>query len=55
VDDLNRPDITIADYSGGGEEGWAMERYSKAQLRGVIRWGGADRRGRTSCALQYAR
>jgi polar amino acid transport system substrate-binding protein len=35
VDDLNRPDITIAYYTGGGEEGWVKERFSKAQLRGV--------------------
>src|SRR6266704_5977024 len=35
VDDLNRPDITIAYYTGGGEEGWVNERFSKAQLRGV--------------------
>jgi len=35
VDDLNRPDITIAYYTGGGEEGWVKERFPKAQLRGV--------------------
>ena len=35
VDDLNRPDITIAYYTGGGEEGWVKERFAKAQLRGV--------------------
>jgi polar amino acid transport system substrate-binding protein len=35
VDDLNRPDVTIAYYTGGGEEGWVKERFSKAQLRGV--------------------
>ena len=35
VDDLNKPDITIAYYTGGGEEGWVKERFSKAQLRGV--------------------
>lgn len=35
VDDLNRPDITIAYYTGGGEESWVKERFPKAILRGV--------------------
>jgi polar amino acid transport system substrate-binding protein len=35
VDDLNRPDITIAYYTGGGEEAWVKERFPKATLRGV--------------------
>jgi polar amino acid transport system substrate-binding protein len=35
VDDLNKPEITIAYYTGGGEEGWVKERFAKAQLRGV--------------------
>ena len=35
VDELNRPDITVAYYTGGGEEGWVKERFPKAQLRGV--------------------
>ena len=35
VDDLNRPDMTIAYYTGGGEEGWVKERFPKAHLRGV--------------------
>jgi polar amino acid transport system substrate-binding protein len=35
VDDLNRPDITIAYYTGGGEEGWVKERFARAKLRGV--------------------
>src|SRR3954452_10883512 len=35
VDDLNRPDVTIAYYTGGGEESWVKERFPKAQLRGV--------------------
>jgi polar amino acid transport system substrate-binding protein len=35
VDDLNQPAITIAYYTGGGEEGWVKERFPKAQLRGV--------------------
>jgi polar amino acid transport system substrate-binding protein len=35
VDELNRPGITIAYYTGGGEEGWVKERFPKATLRGV--------------------
>jgi polar amino acid transport system substrate-binding protein len=35
VDELNRPDITIAYYTGGGEEGWVKERFPNAKLRGV--------------------
>jgi polar amino acid transport system substrate-binding protein len=35
VDDLNKPDVTIAYYTGGGEEGWVKERFPRAQLRGV--------------------
>jgi polar amino acid transport system substrate-binding protein len=35
VDDLNKPEITIAYYTGGGEESWVKERFAKAQLRGV--------------------
>jgi len=35
VDELNKPDVTIAYYTGGGEEGWVKERFPKAQLRGV--------------------
>src|SRR5690242_11344486 len=35
VDELNSPDITIAYYTGGGEEGWVKERFPKATLRGV--------------------
>lgn len=35
VGDLNRPDVTIAYYTGGGEESWVKERFPKAQLRGV--------------------
>ena len=35
VDDLNSPDVTIAYYTGGGEEGWVKERFPKAKLRGV--------------------
>src|SRR3982750_2172533 len=40
VDDLNKPEITIAYYTGGGEEGWVKERFPKAQLRGVAGSGG---------------
>ena len=35
VDELNQPGITVAYYTGGGEEGWVKERFPKAQLRGV--------------------
>jgi polar amino acid transport system substrate-binding protein len=35
IDDLNKAGITIAYYTGGGEEGWVKERFPKAQLRGV--------------------
>jgi polar amino acid transport system substrate-binding protein len=35
VDDLNKPGITIAYYTGGGEEGWVKERFPLATLRGV--------------------
>jgi len=35
VDDLNKPGITIAYYTGGGEESWVKERFPKAELRGV--------------------
>jgi len=35
VDELNKPEFTIAYYTGGGEEGWVKERFPKAQLRGV--------------------
>jgi polar amino acid transport system substrate-binding protein len=35
VDDLNKPGVTIAYYTGGGEEAWVKERFAKATLRGV--------------------
>jgi len=35
VDDLNKPGVTIAYYTGGGEESWVKERFPKAHLRGV--------------------
>src|SRR5206468_11511733 len=34
VDELNKPEITIAYYTGGGEEGRVKQRFAKAQLRG---------------------
>lgn len=41
VDDLNKPDITIAYFIGGGEEGWVKERFPQAKLRGVTSSGAA--------------
>ena len=35
VDDLNRPDITIAYYTGSSEADWVKERFPKAKLRSV--------------------
>ena len=35
VDDLNEPEITIAYFVGGGEEGWVKQRFPKAKLLGV--------------------
>lgn len=35
IDDLNKPGVTIAYYTGGGEEGWVKQRFPKAQLRGI--------------------
>jgi polar amino acid transport system substrate-binding protein len=35
VDDLNSPDITIAYFTGGGEEKWVPQRFPKAKLRAV--------------------
>jgi polar amino acid transport system substrate-binding protein len=35
VDDFNSPDITIAYFTGGGEENWVKQRFPKAVLRGV--------------------
>ncbi|QNK67542.1 substrate-binding periplasmic protein [Variovorax sp. PAMC26660] len=35
VEDLNRPDVTIAYFTGGAEEGWVKERFPKAKLRAV--------------------
>ena len=41
VDDLNRPDVTIAYFTGGAEENWVKQRFPKAQLRGVSSSGSA--------------
>jgi len=41
VDELNNPDMTIAYFIGGGEEGWVKERFPKAKLRGVTGSGAA--------------
>lgn len=35
VDDFNSPDVTVAYFTGGGEENWVKERFPKAKLRGV--------------------
>jgi len=39
VDDLNQPDVTIAYFIGGAEEGWVKERFPKAKLLGVANSG----------------
>lgn len=39
VDELNRPDVTIAYFIGGGEEGWVKQRFAKAKLLGVANSG----------------
>ncbi|MDQ2138003.1 transporter substrate-binding domain-containing protein [Alcaligenaceae bacterium B3P038] len=35
ADALNSPDVTIAYFTGGAEEGWVKERFPKAKLRAV--------------------
>ncbi|MDO8774162.1 MAG: transporter substrate-binding domain-containing protein [Burkholderiaceae bacterium] len=35
LDDFNKPDITMAYFSGAGEEPLVREQFSKAKLRGV--------------------
>ena len=35
IDDFNSPDVTIAYFTGGGEENWVKQRFPKAVLRGV--------------------
>lgn len=39
VDDLNKPDITIAYFIGGAEEGWVKQRFPKAKFLGVANSG----------------
>jgi len=39
VDDLNQPDITIAYFIGGAEEGWVKQRFPKAKFLGVANSG----------------
>lgn len=41
VDDFNRPEVTIAYFTGGGEENWVKERFPQATLRGVTSAGTA--------------
>ncbi len=35
VDEFNSPDVTIAYFTGGGEENWVKKRFPNAKLRGV--------------------
>ncbi|MHB1200838.1 MAG: substrate-binding periplasmic protein [Polaromonas sp.] len=39
LDDFNKPDITMAYFSGAGEEPLVREQFSKAKLRGVTNSG----------------
>jgi polar amino acid transport system substrate-binding protein len=39
VDDLNRPDITIAYFIGGAEEAWVKQRFPRAKFLGVANSG----------------
>jgi polar amino acid transport system substrate-binding protein len=39
VDELNQPDITIAYFIGGAEEGWVKQRFPKAKFLGVANSG----------------
>ncbi|WP_199224748.1 substrate-binding periplasmic protein [Falsochrobactrum shanghaiense] len=41
VDDFNKPEVTIAYFTGGGEENWVKERFPNATLRGVTSAGTA--------------
>ena len=41
IDELDRPDVTIAYFIGGGEENWVKKRFPKANLRGVTTAGTA--------------
>ncbi|MDB5743522.1 MAG: transporter substrate-binding protein [Polaromonas sp.] len=35
IDEFNSPDITVAYFTGGGEENWVKKRFPNAKLRGV--------------------
>ncbi len=35
IDDFDKPDITVAYFTGGGEENWVKKRFPNAKLRGV--------------------
>ncbi|AOU91208.1 amino acid ABC transporter periplasmic amino acid-binding protein [Achromobacter ruhlandii] len=39
VDDLNRPGVTIAYFTGGAEEAWVKQRFPNATLRAVANSG----------------
>jgi polar amino acid transport system substrate-binding protein len=39
VDDLNRPDVTIAYFIGGAEEAWVKQRFPQAKFLGVANSG----------------
>lgn len=41
VDELDRPDVIIAYFTGGGEENWVKKRFPNATLRGVSTAGSA--------------
>lgn len=41
VDDFDRKEVTIAYFTGGGEENWVRERFPNATLRGVTSAGTA--------------
>ena len=35
IDEFNSPDVTVAYFTGGGEENWVKKRFPNAKLRGV--------------------
>jgi polar amino acid transport system substrate-binding protein len=39
VDDLDQPDVTIAYFIGGAEEGWVKQRFPRAKFLGVANSG----------------
>lgn len=41
VDDFDKPEVTIAYFTGGGEENWVKQRFPNATLRGVTSAGTA--------------